>query len=120
MPVFTATEARSKLYRLIDEVTSSHEPIIITSKNARAKGAEEKVAQAKDWLTERLAEGPVESKVLKAEAQAMGISDRAFRRGIGALRAVSELSGFQGKWRYRLPESDATGVSEIVNDSARD
>ena len=36
MPVFTATEARSKLYRLIDEVTSSHEPIIITSKNGRA------------------------------------------------------------------------------------
>ena len=32
MPILTATEARSKLYRLIDEAAASHEPIIITSK----------------------------------------------------------------------------------------
>ncbi len=36
MPILTATEARSKLYRLIDETASSHEPIIITSKRGRA------------------------------------------------------------------------------------
>lgn len=36
MPTLTATEARSKLYRLIDETASSHEPIIITSKRGRA------------------------------------------------------------------------------------
>ena len=36
MPILTATEARSKLYRLIDEVASSHEPIIITSRRGRA------------------------------------------------------------------------------------
>ncbi len=29
MPTLTATEARSKLYRLIDEAASSHEPIVI-------------------------------------------------------------------------------------------
>lgn len=32
MPTLTATEARSKLYRLIDEAASSHEPIIIKGK----------------------------------------------------------------------------------------
>lgn len=36
MPTLTATEARSKLYRLIDETTSSHEPIIIRGKRGNA------------------------------------------------------------------------------------
>ena len=36
MPTVTATEARSKLYRLIDQAASSHEPIIITGKRANA------------------------------------------------------------------------------------
>ena len=36
MPTLTATEARSKLYGLIDETTSSHEPIIIKGKRGNA------------------------------------------------------------------------------------
>jgi prevent-host-death family protein len=36
MPTFTATEARSRLYRLIDEAASSHEPIVITGKRGSA------------------------------------------------------------------------------------
>ncbi len=36
MPVIKVTDARSKLYRLIDEVASSHEPITITGKRANA------------------------------------------------------------------------------------
>ena len=36
MPTLTATEARSKLYRLIDEVKTSHEPIVITGKRGSA------------------------------------------------------------------------------------
>ena len=36
MPTLSATEARSKLYRLIDEATSSHEPIVITGKRGNA------------------------------------------------------------------------------------
>ena len=36
MPTLTATEARSKLYRLIDETASSHEPIVITGKRGSA------------------------------------------------------------------------------------
>ncbi len=36
MPTLTATEARSKLYRLIDETASSHEPIVITGKRGNA------------------------------------------------------------------------------------
>ncbi|MBU2591733.1 MAG: type II toxin-antitoxin system Phd/YefM family antitoxin [Nitrospinota bacterium] len=36
MPILTATEARANLYRLIDETTSSHEPIVITGKRGKA------------------------------------------------------------------------------------
>lgn len=36
MTTVTATEARTNLYRLIDEVAASHEPILITGKRANA------------------------------------------------------------------------------------
>jgi len=36
MSTVTATEARAKLYRLIDQAASSHEPIVITGKRANA------------------------------------------------------------------------------------
>ncbi len=36
MPTITATEARAKLYRLIDETTDSHQPVIITGKRGNA------------------------------------------------------------------------------------
>jgi antitoxin YefM len=38
MPTLTATEARTKLYRLIDQTTLSHEPIVITGKRGNASG----------------------------------------------------------------------------------
>ncbi len=36
MPTLTASEARSKLYRLIDETATSHQPILITGKRGNA------------------------------------------------------------------------------------
>jgi len=36
MPTLTATEARSKLYQLIDEAASTHEPVLITGKRGNA------------------------------------------------------------------------------------
>jgi prevent-host-death family protein len=36
MPTVTATQARSKLYQLIDESASTHEPVLITGKRANA------------------------------------------------------------------------------------
>jgi len=36
MPTLSATEARKNLYRLIDEASSSHEPIFITGKRGSA------------------------------------------------------------------------------------
>jgi len=36
MTIYTATQARSNLYKLIDQVSKSHKPIHISSKNAGA------------------------------------------------------------------------------------
>ena len=36
MATLTASEARSKLYRLIDEAAASHQPILITGKRTNA------------------------------------------------------------------------------------
>ncbi|MDQ6979616.1 MAG: type II toxin-antitoxin system Phd/YefM family antitoxin [Mariprofundaceae bacterium] len=36
MTILNATEARSKLYSLIDETTQTHQPIIITGKRGNA------------------------------------------------------------------------------------
>ena len=36
MPVLTAREARTRLSRLIDEASTSHTPILITSKRSNA------------------------------------------------------------------------------------
>lgn len=36
MATITASEARSKLYRLMDDAAASHEPILITGKRANA------------------------------------------------------------------------------------
>jgi antitoxin YefM len=36
MATLTASEARSKLYRLIDETAASHQPILITGKRTNA------------------------------------------------------------------------------------
>ena len=36
MTTLTVTEARSKLYKLLDDVAESHEPILITGKRSNA------------------------------------------------------------------------------------
>ncbi len=36
MTILNATEARAKLYSLIDEAAASHQPIVITGKRANA------------------------------------------------------------------------------------
>ena len=44
MTTLTASEARSNLYRLIDEAASSHEPVLITGKRHSAV-----LPAAEDW-----------------------------------------------------------------------
>ena len=36
MPTLTATQARSQLYQLINDISTSHQPIVITGKRGNA------------------------------------------------------------------------------------
>jgi antitoxin YefM len=36
MPTLSATEARTKLYNLIDQISATHEPVLITGKRGNA------------------------------------------------------------------------------------
>jgi len=45
MPILSATEARSKLYRLIDQASLLYEPIVITGKRGSAV-----LLSEDDWL----------------------------------------------------------------------
>jgi hypothetical protein len=63
-------------------------------------------AEARQFLTEILAEGPVESGDVAAAARAAGISERTHERARGDLRVVSERerapgTGRTAKWRLR-------------------
>ena len=51
MTILNATEARSKLYTLIDETAETHQPIVITGKRANAV-----LVSEEDWnsITETL------------------------------------------------------------------
>jgi prevent-host-death family protein len=51
MTILNATEARSKLYSLIDEAASTHQPIVITGKRGNAV-----LVSEEDWnsITETL------------------------------------------------------------------
>jgi len=44
MTTLTASKARSKLYRLIDETAQSHQPVVISGKRAQAV-----LLSADDW-----------------------------------------------------------------------
>ena len=44
MTTLTASKARSKLYRLIDETAASHQPVVISGKRAQAV-----LLSAEDW-----------------------------------------------------------------------
>lgn len=46
MSTFTASEARANLYGLIDEVTLSHQPVVITGKRHNAV-----LVSADDWAS---------------------------------------------------------------------
>lgn len=44
MPTLTASEARANLYRLIDETSKSHQPVVISGKRSSAV-----LISAEDW-----------------------------------------------------------------------
>lgn len=70
---------------------------------------EEKTAldEAKDFLTDLLSNGPIESNRVQKESKVAGIADATLRRAKKALNIVMEKHKFQGAWVWALPVKDA-------------
>ena len=78
---------------------------VLSSENASEKGA---VADAKMWLTEALADGPVSSGDIFKMAKENGISEASLRRAKEKLSVYSYKDGYgaEGKWLWRLRDNE--------------
>jgi putative DNA primase/helicase len=72
--------------------------------------------EAKEWLKDFLADGPVAVKKIQGEAKAAGLSWMTIRRAKEALLVVASKSAYQGGWQWRLKDAHPidTQVSTFV------
>ena len=83
------------------------EPVDISANEAIAAAAEDRRSssrhEAEEFLQGYLENGPMPADQVAAAAEANGINERTLRRAKTRLRIVSEKSGYQGAWMWRLP-----------------
>ena len=83
------------------------EPVDISANEAIAAAAEDRRSsgrrEAEEFLQGYLENGPMPADQIAAAAEANGINERTLRRAKTRLRIVSEKSGYQGAWMWRLP-----------------
>jgi hypothetical protein len=66
------------------------------------------MSEAKGFLLEELAEGPVSAERVKEDAHGAGVSERTLKRAKRALGVVSEKEG-DDSWSWVLPEGESQG-----------
>ena len=69
--------------------------------------------EAKEWLQDLLADGPVPVKKIQDEAKAAGLSWITVRRAKEALAVAASKSGYQGKWEWRLEDAHSKDAHPI-------
>jgi len=79
-----------------------------------SEGATGAMAIAKQWLCQRLADGPVACRSLFADAEMAAISEATLKRASKALAVVKAKDGMAGGWVWKLPE-DAQLTSKVIN-----
>lgn len=91
------------------------QPVTITANDALAamansSGERSALNDAKEFLRNLLAAGPLSSKEVRKAAQAEGHSWVTVRRASDALGVLTDKEGFRGGWRWSLP-------SKVLTDS---
>jgi KaiC/GvpD/RAD55 family RecA-like ATPase len=86
-------------------VDLSADDVLIDS-TPRAQAAVEKSNEVQLWLRAMLKEKPIEARLLWAAAKENNFSQRRVKAALKAIQAQADLLGYQGKWHYRLPDSD--------------
>jgi putative DNA primase/helicase len=84
---------------------------VLIDSTPRAQAAVEKSNEVCDWLRELLKGEPVEARAMWSQAKAKEFGDRRVRSALKMLNATCEVLGYQGKWHYSLPVSDAAAHS---------
>ena len=75
--------------------------------------------QAADWLRDALADGPVRSTALFAEAKENGIAQKTARRAFRDMGGKPHKASFDGGWYWRLPGDDREVGPEDSQDAQR-
>jgi putative DNA primase/helicase len=79
-----------------------------------------KLDDASDWLRELLKDGPVDSKQVRSDAKQAGIAQPTVERAKVRLGVKVSKAGYQGKWRWSLPEhsgpENGTNHQQLQND----
>ena len=94
-------------------------PVTISADGALAKaGGTNKergyaVKDAKKFLQEKLANGPVPTADVEDEAKALGISVRTLNRARSELGVKAVKHGFEGGWHLKLPDINSA-VADII------
>jgi putative DNA primase/helicase len=79
---------------------------VLIDSTPRAQAAVEKSTEVCDWLKDLLRKEPVEGRVMWEKAKAKDYGERRVKSALKMIGATCEVLGYQGKWHYRLPESD--------------
>ena len=70
---------------------------------------------AKSFLEQMLAEGPVNSSEVEKQAKAAGISRTTLWRAKGALEVSAKKTGFNGGWQWHFPERRYSSSPEDIH-----
>ncbi len=93
-------------------------PVNVDAETALAgpAGAEERSerAEAKDFLADLLADGPVLAEEVKRKAKAAGIAERTLRRAAESSGVKKEKRGMNGPWQWRLPAEGGHGLPKVA------
>jgi hypothetical protein len=83
---------------------------------APAGPGDRKLAEASQWLTEKLKTGTLEQRDIREMAEQAGITYATLRRAKNALRVRPHKAEMRGHWMWSLPE-DAHGLPEDAQEN---
>ena len=69
--------------------------------------------EAKEWLKDFLADGPVAARKIQGEAKAAGLSWMTVRRAKDSLGVVASKSNFHGGWEWHLEDAQREDAHPI-------
>jgi hypothetical protein len=100
-----------------NDIVASHvvwdsEPVNMSADEAMAAGSSSstaRIADAKDFLRDALANGPRSAAEITEQAEADGIKERTLRRARGALNIIITKLGFADGWQWELPPDTRGG-----------